>query len=65
MNSHKQQRGHSPLFTCSTLEFLAQNLIGQLGICLTTGLIHHLSDEETLQLCLAAAAGLHLIGMCP
>ena len=48
-----------------TLQLLAQDLVGQLGIRLTAGLLHQLSDEETLQLGLATTEGLHLIGMGP
>ena len=49
--------------TSSPLELLAQNLIGELGIGLTAGLLHQLTDKEALQFVLTAAEGFHFIGM--
>ena len=40
-----------------------EDLVGELGICLATGFLHQLTDEEALQFGLAAPERLHFIGM--
>ena len=47
----------------STLQPLTEDLIGQLGISLATGLLHELTDKEALELFLATTEGFHLGGM--
>ncbi len=53
----------SKLMESSPFELLTEDLIRQLGIGLASGFLHQLANEEALQLGLAAAERLHLIGM--